>query len=107
MANGHKISLGPNSQSANVNFRKLVWSLAAVTTIAIPTVIPVMLMKAGISVVGLSKLLVVPSGGGPAGTWQRSIDMMNDSGARMFDENGRRPRVAFKRKTMAGEYLLR
>lgn len=46
--------------------------------IAIVTVMPVMLMKAGISVVGFSKLLMVPSGGCPAGTLQRSTDMMED-----------------------------
>lgn len=49
--------------------------------IAIATVMLVVLMNAGIRVVGFSKLLVVPSGGGPAGTWQRSIDMIKDNSA--------------------------
>lgn len=44
--------------------------------IAIATMMPIRLMEAATRVVGFSKLLVVPSGAGLAGTWQRSIDMM-------------------------------
>lgn len=54
------------------------------TSIATARVMPVKLMKAGPRVGGFSKLLVVPSGAGPAATWQRSIDMMTDGGRQMI-----------------------